>query len=73
MNRCEQRQRFLAVILGTSLLAGCQPEGAGSITVDRKDPAIRSFKTFEDVKKSRTAKAGKKPDSTGRGPRGGFR
>ena len=34
-----QQRRFLAVILGSLLLAGCQPEGVGSITVDRKDPS----------------------------------
>ena len=54
MNRAgfadKQRSRFLAALLGASLLAGCQPGGTGSIAVDGKDPAVSSLKTFEDVK-----------------------
>ena len=34
----KRRRRFLAMLLGSSLLAGCQPGGTGSITVDRKNP-----------------------------------
>ena len=49
--------------LGRCLLAGCQPDGAGSIAVDREDPAVRSFKTFEDVKRPRSAKDARKPAS----------
>jgi hypothetical protein len=68
-----QRRRLLAVILGASLLAGCQPEGTGSITMDRKAPALHDLKTFEDVKVSKTAKTNKKPAGTNSGPRAGFR
>ncbi len=72
MNRDAQRRRFLASILGAALFAGCQPEGAGSITVDRKDPAIRNLKTFEDGKRSKPARTSKKPKGTSADPRAGF-
>ncbi len=53
----DRRRRWsLAVLLGASLLAGCQPEGAGSIAVNRGNPAVRSFKSLEDVKRPRSAK-----------------
>jgi hypothetical protein len=67
-----QRIRFLAAILGATLLAGCQPGGIGSITVDGKDPAIRSLKTLEDVKAPKTAKTSKTPAGTKSVPRAGF-
>ncbi len=46
----------LMFCLGVGLLAGCQPDGVGSITVDRKDSAVRSLKTFEDAKVSKGSK-----------------
>jgi hypothetical protein len=55
------RRRSLAVLLGACLLAGCQPNGAGTISVDRQAPAVRSFKNFEDVKRSRSARDAAKP------------
>jgi hypothetical protein len=72
MYRDAQRRRLLTSILGAAFLAGCQPEGAGSITVDRKDPAIRNLKTFEDVKKSKPARSSKKPTGTNSYPRTGL-
>jgi hypothetical protein len=68
----KQRYRLLATILGASLLAGCQPAGTGSITVDGKDAAVRGFKTLEDVKAPKPGKTGKKPAGTKSVPRGGF-
>jgi hypothetical protein len=68
----KQRSRFLAVIVGASLLAGCQPGGIGSITLDGKDPAIRSLKTLEDGKAPKKAKASNKPAGTKSVPRAGF-
>jgi hypothetical protein len=68
-----QRSRLLAAILGANLLAGCQPGGTGSITVDRKDPAVRRLKTFEDVKAPKTARTSKKPASTKSVPRAGLK
>ncbi len=68
----EQRMRVLPMLLGASLLAGCQPEGTGSITVDRKNAAVRDFKTFEDVKRSKPNRVKMKPASTSSRPRAGF-
>ena len=59
--RDQCRQPSLAVFLGASLLAGCQPDGAGTISVDRQDPAVRGYKQFEDVKRPRSAEAARKP------------
>ncbi len=55
------RRRSLAVFLGACLLAGCQPYGAGTISVDRHNPAVRSFKDFEDVKRPTSADNAGKP------------
>jgi len=57
----KRRRWSLTVLLGASLLAGCQPEGTGSIAVNRGDPTVRSFKSFEDVKQPKAAKGGRKP------------
>jgi len=59
----QRRRRSLAVLLGASLLAGCQPYGSGTIAVDRQDPAVRSLKNLEDVKRPRLAKDTRKPAS----------
>ncbi|HKI20687.1 MAG TPA: hypothetical protein VKA15_22545 [Isosphaeraceae bacterium] len=55
------RRSTLAVFLGACLFAGCQPYGAGTISVDRQDPAVRSLKNFEDVKRPKLAKDARKP------------
>ena len=68
----KQRNRLFAAILGASLLAGCEPGGTGSITVDGKDPAVRGFKTLEDVKTPKPGKTGKKLGGTKSVPRAGF-
>ncbi len=59
---CDRRcQRSLALLMGACLLAGCGPEGAGSIKVDRTDLAVRNFKTFEDAKRPKSARDASKP------------
>ena len=62
-NKGNRRRRSNAVVLGAILLAGCQPEGAGSIAVNRGDPAVRRFKNLEDVKRPRSARDARKPAS----------
>ena len=57
----KRRRRSLAALLGASLLAGCQPDGAGMIAVNRQDPAVRRFKNLEDVKRPGSAKGTRKP------------
>jgi hypothetical protein len=52
-DRC--RRRCLGMLLGACLLAGCQPAGTGSISLDPKDPAVRSLKTFADAKRPGSA------------------
>lgn len=69
----EQPGRFLVVLMGASLFAGCGQGGTGSIVVDAKDPAIRSFKTLEDVKGPKTARTGKKPAGTRGAPSANIR
>jgi hypothetical protein len=68
----EQPSRFLVALVGASLFAGCGQGGTGSIVVDAKNPAIRSFKTLEDVKGPKTARTGKKPAGTLSVPRANF-
>ncbi len=59
----QYRRRSLGLLLGACLFAGCQPYGAGTITVDRQDPAVRSLKNLEDAKQPRLAKDTRKPAS----------
>ncbi len=40
------RRRSLGMLLGACLLAGCQPAGTGSISVDRKDPGRSQLQKF---------------------------
>jgi hypothetical protein len=66
-------RRGLVGLLGSCLLVGCGPGGAGSIAVDPNDPAVRGFKSFEDTKKSRGTKITRAPVRRTDGPRNGHR
>jgi hypothetical protein len=55
------RRRSFALLLGACLLAGCQPDGAGTMSVDRENPVVRSFKKFDDVKRPSSAMNARKP------------
>ena len=60
-------RRALALLVGGCLLAGCGPEGAGSIKVNPKDPSVRNFKTFEDARRPKSSKdSGKSAKETSR-------
>ena len=60
------RRRLLVVLFGACVLAGCQPYATGTIPVDPHDPAVRSFKGFEDVKRPNAAKDRRQAKAPGR-------
>jgi hypothetical protein len=66
-------RRVLVGLVASCLLTGCQPEGAGSIAVDPKDPAVRGFKSFEDAKRAHGARSAKAPARKTNGSRNGHR
>jgi hypothetical protein len=66
-------RRAIIGLVASCLLAGCQPEGAGSISVDPKDPAVRGFKSFEDVKRPNRARTSKAPAPKTNGSHTGLR